>query len=412
MVRTLWAGMATGTVVSAAALAAASLLAPPPPGRLPPAPPQQVVATPAGPSGAESAPALAMPKASSQRTAPEDAPQAPRAGIRPDAVAPGEAMPSATPAPAHPAAASGAVPVALPSAATRSALPEAPATAMPRQAPQAEGKPALAPRIFEAPEAAPNAPDDTQDPTLSGVTHQSAAPDAAPIDRQETLEATPGAAPQKAAPAPRSDAALRAYGARDTILAGRPVMSVIVIDQPGSNLGATALAGLPFPVSVAVDMRQKDARHRAHDYRSLGLEVLALNPDTALNGAGFAPVPEAVALLVLGHNQGRADETLRMLAADGRGLVLTEEDSALAGAARKAGVPAATVSRDLDGEGQGTRAIGRFLDQAAFSAGQDGAALLMVRLRPETLAALDLWAMSERAEAVQLRSVSALLLAQ
>lgn len=421
MVRTLWAGMATGTVVSAVALAAVSLLTPPPPGRVPPALPQQEVATPEGPSGAESAPALTLPKAPSRRAAPEDAPQVPRVGMRPDAAAPDEAMPSATPAPAHPAAATGAAPVALPSAATRLVLPEAPAAAIPRQAPQAKGAPALAPRASEppvaqpvtpraseAPEAAPNVPGDMQDPASPFVTPHPAAT----ADTQEKPGANTGAAPQQDTPAPRSDAALRAYGTRDAILAERPVMSVIVIDQSGGRLGAADLAGLPFPVSVAVDMRQKDARHRANDYRSLGLEVLALSHDTVLNGAGFATVPEAVALLALGHSQGGADQVLRMLAADGRGLILAEEDTALTGAARKAGVPAAIVLRDLDGEGHGIRTIGRFLDQAAFRARQDGAALLMVRMRPETLAALEIWAMSERADAVQLRPVSALLLAQ
>ena len=54
----------------------------------------------------------------------------------------------------------------------------------------------------------------------------------------------------------------------------------------------------------------------------------------------------------------------------------------------------------------------RFLDQAAFRAGQEEAGVIMMgRVRPDTISALLLWGLQDRASRVALAPVSALLLA-
>ncbi|MFC6759564.1 divergent polysaccharide deacetylase family protein [Sulfitobacter porphyrae] len=52
--------------------------------------------------------------------------------------------------------------------------------------------------------------------------------------------------------------------------------------------------------------------------------------------------------------------------------------------------------------------IRRFLDQAAFKAGQEGA-VIMLGLRPDTISALLLWGLQDRANSVALVPVSAVL---
>ena len=79
--------------------------------------------------------------------------------------------------------------------------------------------------------------------------------------------------------------------------------------------------------------------------------------------------------------------------------------------AQKEGVPAATVFRDFDSEDQDAPTIRRFLDQAAFKASQETNGVIMLgRLRPETISALLLWGLQDRASRVALAPVSALLL--
>jgi polysaccharide deacetylase 2 family uncharacterized protein YibQ len=74
------------------------------------------------------------------------------------------------------------------------------------------------------------------------------------------------------------------------------------------------------------------------------------------------------------------------------------------------GVPSASVFRDFDANGQDARAIRRFLDQAAFRAGQEEGGVIMVgRLRAETISALLLWGLQDRASSVALAPVSAVL---
>ena len=68
--------------------------------------------------------------------------------------------------------------------------------------------------------------------------------------------------------------------------------------------------------------------------------------------------------------------------------------------------------RDIDGAGQDRAAIRRFIDQAAFRAGQEGRVILVGHVRAETMAALAEWRLGTRAASVDLAPISAVLKGQ
>ncbi len=78
----------------------------------------------------------------------------------------------------------------------------------------------------------------------------------------------------------------------------------------------------------------------------------------------------------------------------------------------KAGVPAGTLFRDVDGAGQDGRAIRRFMDNAAFKARQQDGVIVLGRARPATVQALIEWSLGNRAKSVALAPVSAVLLGE
>ena len=72
-------------------------------------------------------------------------------------------------------------------------------------------------------------------------------------------------------------------------------------------------------------------------------------------------------------------------------------------------LPVETVFRDFDGNDQTATVIRRFLDQAAFRARQEGAVIMVGRLRPATISALLLWGLQDRAASVALVPISDVL---
>ena len=130
-------------------------------------------------------------------------------------------------------------------------------------------------------------------------------------------------------------------------------------------------------------------------------------------------VPAAVAVMegVGSGVQGRreaSEQLLPILKASGHGLVLFSEgfDTAQKLISRE-GVPALSVFRDVDSKDQSATVIRRFLDQAAFRAGQEeGGVIIVGRLRAETVSALLLWGLQDRARSVAIAPVSALLKTQ
>lgn len=207
---------------------------------------------------------------------------------------------------------------------------------------------------------------------------------------------------------------------------GLPLMSIILIDDGMLDGAAAVLAALPIPVTIALDPGQAGVTDRMQDHRAAGFEVLALArlptgaqpTDVAVVLEGvFAVLPEAIGILDAGEggiqaNSAIADQTMDRLARDGRGLVVMPQGLNMAlRSAGAAGVPGVVILRDLDAEGQDAAAIRRQLDQAAFTARRDGSAVLLARLRPDTLSALLLWGSSDQAGQVAVVPVSARLMA-
>ncbi|MEM9550257.1 MAG: divergent polysaccharide deacetylase family protein [Pseudomonadota bacterium] len=203
----------------------------------------------------------------------------------------------------------------------------------------------------------------------------------------------------------------------------KPMMSIVLIDGKDA-LGAEALDGFPYPLTMAVDPTLPDAAERMEKHRAAGFEIVMLidMPSTAtaqdaevMLAAGFDAVPKSVAVLEgvstgIQGNRALSDQVTAITADSGRGLIT--QDNGLNTAqklAARAGVPSSVVFRDFDGAGQTPTVMRRFLDQAAFRARQDGAVIMLGRLRPDTISALLLWGLQDRAARVSLAPVSAVL---
>ncbi|MEO0666853.1 MAG: divergent polysaccharide deacetylase family protein [Pseudomonadota bacterium] len=210
----------------------------------------------------------------------------------------------------------------------------------------------------------------------------------------------------------------------------KPVMAIVLMDT-GADLtsgpvGLAALQSFPYPLTFAVDTSLADAAARAEEYRSQGFEVMALmdlpagasGSDTEVNlSVALEAVPEAVAVMEgvgVGLQESRdvSDQVTEYVRASGHGLVLQSKGLNTAQKlAARSGVPAGLIFRDFDSAGQTPTVIRRFLDQAAFRAGQEGGVIMVGRLRPDTISALLLWGLQDRAQRVALAPVSHVLAA-
>ena len=211
----------------------------------------------------------------------------------------------------------------------------------------------------------------------------------------------------------------------------KPLMAVVLIDDgsgiAGGTAGAEALGSFPYPITFAVDSSLPNAAEKMERYRSSGFEVMALVnlPETSTASdtevsmsVVLNAVPQAVAVLEgpgtgIQGNREMANQVTAILADLGLGLVTQPKGlNTVQKLASRSGVPAATLFRDFDGKGQDAVVIRRFLDQAAFKAGQEGGVIMVGRLRPDTVSALLLWGLQDRAGRVALAPVSAVLTAQ
>ena len=239
-------------------------------------------------------------------------------------------------------------------------------------------------------------------------------------DKQPEAEAEPQTADQAAPALPP----LQAFAEPFDNPENKPLMSIILIDDADA-IGAEALADFPYPLTFAVDVTLPDATERMARHRANGFEVAALvrlapnarptDAETAL-AVGLAKVPQAVAILEdpdksLQRDRAVADQVSAIVRQTGHGLILQNNGLNTAQKlAAKAGVPSAVVFRDFDGAGQTPTVMRRFLDQAAFRARRDGAVIMVGRVRPDTISALLLWGLQDRANHVALAPVSAVLL--
>lgn len=203
----------------------------------------------------------------------------------------------------------------------------------------------------------------------------------------------------------------------------RPLLSIVLIDDESAG-GAEALKDFPLPISFAIDPTTPEASEKLARYRAEGHEVLALvdlpagatpqDAEVAL-AAGFDQLDQTVALLEgtrtgIRGSRELSDQTSAFLAATGRGLVTQNTGlNSVHKSASRNGVPSAVIFRDLDGAGQTPTAMRRFLDQAALRAGQEGAVIMLGRVRPDTISALLLWGNQDHSGRVVLAPVSAIL---
>lgn len=211
----------------------------------------------------------------------------------------------------------------------------------------------------------------------------------------------------------------------------KPLMAIVLIDDgsgiAGGTAGAEALSAFPYPITFAVDASLPDAADKMERYRGSGFEVMALvnlpenstASDTEVSmSVALNAVPQAVAVLEgpgtgIQGNREMANQVTAILADFGLGLVTQPKGlNTVQKLASRSGVPAATLFRDFDSQGQDSVVIRRFLDQAAFKAGQEGGVIMVGRLRPDTVSALLLWGLQDRAGRVALVPVSAVLTSQ
>lgn len=203
---------------------------------------------------------------------------------------------------------------------------------------------------------------------------------------------------------------------------GKPVMTIVLLDVADTEVDLEVLVSFPYPLSIAISTLDPEIGAKTKRYRDKGFEVLAIIDLPAQAAAADVEVAMQAHLAVsdgfvgvmegLGDGlQGSktvSDQVSRVLLDSGHGLLMMPNGFNTAQKlAAKDGVPSATVFRDFDSKGQTAVVMRRFLDQAAFKASQDASVVMIGRLRPDTVAALLLWGLQDRAETVALAPVSA-----
>ncbi|NVO55377.1 divergent polysaccharide deacetylase family protein [Rhodobacteraceae bacterium B1Z28] len=204
----------------------------------------------------------------------------------------------------------------------------------------------------------------------------------------------------------------------------KPLMSIILIDDEGS-FGAEALQDFPYPISFAVSPSDPNAVSKMAQHRAAGFEVLALADMPEAASAQDAEVslavwldtlPETVGILEgvetgIQGNRKLADQVAAIAGGTGRGLIMQDNGlNTVQKLAARNGVPSGVVFRDIDGARQDPGIMRRFLDQAAFRAGQEGTVVMLGRVRPETISALLLWGLEDRGSRVAMAPISAVMM--
>ena len=208
----------------------------------------------------------------------------------------------------------------------------------------------------------------------------------------------------------------------------KPLMSIVLIDAgadlEGAAVGLPALRSFPAPITFAVDSSLPDAVARMNKYRGEGFEVLAMIdfPGGATAGdaevtldAVLSQMTEVVGVLEgvgngMQASREASDQATQILLSTGHGFVTQSKGlNTVAKLAEREGVPTSTVFRDFDSADQSPTVIRRFLGQAAFRAGQEGGVIMLGRLRADTISALLLWSLQDRAARVSMAPISAVL---
>lgn len=203
------------------------------------------------------------------------------------------------------------------------------------------------------------------------------------------------------------------------------LFSVVLIDVGEEGLDRDALTTFSFPVTFAIDATRPDAAEAASIYRASGYEVIlipgplpegATARDVETNFEQFLSiVPVAVA--VMDAPEGRAQTNRNQLQAltailSATGHALVSMDQGLNTAqqvAATAGVPHGLIFRTLDADRENASTVQRYLDRAAFKAGQEGSVVMIGHTYDETVKGLFSWALEGKGEGIQLAPISAVL---
>ena len=238
--------------------------------------------------------------------------------------------------------------------------------------------------------------------------------DAEPLPEVEVL-------PDSAAPARPIEAFARPYEPEGE----KPLFAILLADTGAPDLDRKALAALPFPVTFVIDPLAPNAAEAAAIYRA-GMQEVVYAATGLPQGATAADVeqtfqshattlPEAVGVIDLPEtgfqaDRGIATAVLPILAEQGRGLLTYERGlNAADQIARREGIPAATIFRRLDAEGESIPTMRRYLDRAAFRAAQEGEVVVIGTTVPDTVAAILEWSVEGRAASVSLAPASAVM---
>lgn len=217
---------------------------------------------------------------------------------------------------------------------------------------------------------------------------------------------------------------IEAYAAPFENPENKPLMSIILIDDEGAY-GVEALQDFPYPISFAVHPSDPQAAEKLARHRAAGFEVLAIvdlpNAASAQDAevslaVWLETLPQTVGILEgvtsgIQGNRKQADQVAAIAGDTGRGLVTQGRGlNTVQKLAARNGIPSSVVFRDFDGAQQDPAVMRRFLDQAAFRAGQEGAVVMLGRLRPDTISALLLWGLEDRGNRVAMAPISAVML--
>jgi len=211
---------------------------------------------------------------------------------------------------------------------------------------------------------------------------------------------------------------------------GKPLFSIIIMDNGEGAMAPRSLIKLPFPVTFAIPADLPDAEARAEIYRDAGFEVLALSPrEVSMSLSGgleqaqvdsvvtqiFTALPQAVGLVDRPKADLQRDRRLvkalvNRFKTTGHGLITYERGlNPVPRQAQQAGVYAGLIYKVLDRETQGASVIKRFLNRAGQLARRDGHIIVMGTSDAQTVAALVSWALSNKARGLALAPVSAVL---
>ncbi|MBO9396904.1 divergent polysaccharide deacetylase family protein [Shimia sp. R9_2] len=202
----------------------------------------------------------------------------------------------------------------------------------------------------------------------------------------------------------------------------KPVMSVVLVDTGEHEFDMEALESFPYPLSIAVSTLDPQVTEKAADYRLRGFEVLAMvdmpaeatASDVEQAMQAHLSVSDTFVGVMEGLSDGLqgskvvSDQVAQALLGSGHGLLMLSNGLNTAQKlAAKEGVPSTSVFRDFDDAGQTAVVMRRFLDNAAFKAAQEDGVVMVGRLRDETISALLLWALQDRAGTVAMAPISA-----